>query len=480
MKKTSKFNIDEDIDIVIEDVKYCTKCKTKNKKSAKFCLECGNNEFVDSLKSDVKYCAKCGQELKKSAKFCIECGCNEFVLSLDKTTTDNDEVDAKYEAMLSDVLKKIDKATSEISVLNKKNADTEKAIKIKENDWKNKISSLLKEEDSVLLKNQELNTELDGYKSKLALIKDEIKVLNTKVKESNKKTDAAKKKIQTKENEKKEYQDKLDNLKKQKIKAESELKAYEKLLEDKRKKEEAARIRAEQEAKRRQEQAILQAKALEAERQRLNSPEYKFPNIESKWKGFATSMVIKDLIEMCNAGYSKAFFLLGVAYEYGYSVTQSFDQAKYWYQKSAASGDPKGRLKSGNVGVKYYNSSDISLLIEMAHLQDVTAMWTLGRYYQNSSQIGAMSNATHWYDYAGTRDKKNSGEAFFLAGECCRKNYGSSANALSYYVRSGESGYKPAQKYLMDSYKNTNPILYIDKKDPDKYQYWYEKYKSRW
>ena len=32
----------------------------------------------------------------------------------------------------------------------------------------------------------------------------------------------------------------------------------------------------------------------------------------------------------------------------------------------------------------------------------------------------------------------------------------------------------------MDSYKNTNPILYIDKKDPEKYQYWYEKYKSRW
>ena len=480
--KKSKFAID-DFEIV-EEFKYCKNCHTKNTKKAKFCFECGSKDFVDSLEpknTNVKYCAKCGQEVKKSAKFCFECGHNKFVDSIvDEADNKEFEIDSKYQAKMDDISKKMEKLNNEISKIRKMNLEIEKEISSNEKTWKNKFAKLADEELVLINKNKELTQELEGYQNKLATIKADIKTFDNKTKAINKKVDQANNKTKELEKQKQDISSKLKKLNDDKTEAQKSLLVYERAQQEKRRREEQARIKAAQDAERARQEALARAKAIEEEIKRKNSPEAKFPTIESKWKSFATWQVINDLIEVCNAGYSKAFFILGVAYEYGYDVTQSIEKAKYWYQKAAASGDPKGRLKSGNVGVKYYNSSDVTLLVEMANLQDVTAMWTLGRYYQNSSQIGAMGNATNWYEFAGVRDKKNSGEAFFLAGECCRKNYGSCAKALSYYVRSGESGYKPAQKYLMDSYKNTNPILYIDKKDPEKYQYWYEKYKSRW
>ena len=48
---------------VKEEVKYCKKCKSKNVLKAKFCFECGHNEFYMSLEemeevSKYKYCAR--------------------------------------------------------------------------------------------------------------------------------------------------------------------------------------------------------------------------------------------------------------------------------------------------------------------------------------------------------------------------------------------------------------------------------------
>ena len=47
---------------------FCPNCGAKNKKSGKFCTECGH-----SLKESLR-CKKCGTELASSSKFCPECG----------------------------------------------------------------------------------------------------------------------------------------------------------------------------------------------------------------------------------------------------------------------------------------------------------------------------------------------------------------------------------------------------------------------
>ena len=167
MKANSKFNILDD-NIVTNDVKYCKKCKTKNNTKAKFCLECGNTEFVLSLtpeKTDVKYCKKCGTEVKKSVKFCIECGCNEFVLErADDSSSKEREVDLKYEKELDKILKKIDKCKAEINDIDKANLTIENNIKKEVKKWESSIKTLKMEEEQSIIVVQKQTEDLDKYK----------------------------------------------------------------------------------------------------------------------------------------------------------------------------------------------------------------------------------------------------------------------------------------------------------------------------
>jgi len=483
MKANSKFNI-EDNEIVTSNVKYCKKCKTKNNTKAKFCLECGNTEFVLSLtpeKTNVKYCKKCGTEVKNSVKFCIECGCNEFVLErADDSSSKEREVDLKYEKELDKILKKIDKCKAEINDIDKANLTIENNIKKEVKKWESSIKTLKMEEEQSIIVVQKQTEDLDKYKKELASLKEEVKKINDKIKDSNRKKDFDINNTIALEKINKELLSKLANVKKDKTNLEAKLAKFEKQLADAKRKQEQDRIKAEQEKERRIKEAQAKEQALAAELKRLNSPEGKYPNIESKWCGGAFNLVIKDLEEIANAGYSKSFLLLGMAYEYGYSVSKSLDKARYWYQKSAQSGDPLGRFKSTNVGVKYYSSTDENLLIKLAGLEDITAMMTLGKLYQNSNQIGSMYSARNWYDKASKRNPNDGGEAAYLAGECSRKCYGSGMGTINYYIEAGYRGHKVSQKILADAYKNTNPALYVDKKDPEKYQFWMEKYKSKW
>ena len=62
---------------VIAD-KYCAKCYAPNIKSAKFCGECGNKDFIVAP-DGVKYCLDCGTANQIKQKFCLSCGKNKFV-----------------------------------------------------------------------------------------------------------------------------------------------------------------------------------------------------------------------------------------------------------------------------------------------------------------------------------------------------------------------------------------------------------------
>lgn len=110
--KKSKFNLDEEFDFeekVVEDSKYCKKCKAKNIKSAKFCNECGNNTFYLSKEeleesANYKYCVKCQTKLDIKSKFCHNCGGNEFCESTqDLKKQSYNELTKKYETELANL-----------------------------------------------------------------------------------------------------------------------------------------------------------------------------------------------------------------------------------------------------------------------------------------------------------------------------------------------------------------------------------------
>ena len=82
-----KFNLDN-FDLLTdkkasEEEKICSKCKTKNISSAKFCIECGNNTFR-KLSSGDRFCVACNIKLDNSDSTCPICGKKEFVDSIEK------------------------------------------------------------------------------------------------------------------------------------------------------------------------------------------------------------------------------------------------------------------------------------------------------------------------------------------------------------------------------------------------------------
>ncbi len=66
-----------------KDGKYCKKCKTQNKPTAKFCAKCGSTEFFASFEeyeaSLYKYCLSCGSKNDTENAFCEECGNKQFL-----------------------------------------------------------------------------------------------------------------------------------------------------------------------------------------------------------------------------------------------------------------------------------------------------------------------------------------------------------------------------------------------------------------
>lgn len=113
---------------VKQDVKYCAKCKSQNAISAKFCGECGSNEFVDNLEVlSKKYCLSCGLELDVSVKFCYDCGNNTFAKTreeYDKAQKEKEfipykEEISRYEEEINKIKPLIKELNYEIQRLNK-------------------------------------------------------------------------------------------------------------------------------------------------------------------------------------------------------------------------------------------------------------------------------------------------------------------------------------------------------------------------
>ena len=179
----SKFNLDEfEFDIEESSFKYCKMCKTKNSIEAKFCLECGNKEFVSSLtkKSTEKYCVKCKTKLENKAKFCYNCGSSDFVSSLDEI---DDyfvkEMDAKWQLELDKVNNKIVKANKELLLLKSQKQDYLTKIPKLKKEWEAKIKIQVDSSKTSSQKADLYKDESSGYVKKINKLKEQVKELES-------------------------------------------------------------------------------------------------------------------------------------------------------------------------------------------------------------------------------------------------------------------------------------------------------------
>ena len=123
--KSKFFEIDKEDDFFDDDsneFKICKKCKSKNIATAKFCLECGSNEFVKTSRNkeeSFKFCADCKTKVESTAKFCHNCGSKNFVDSLEKILSNVKILEAKYTKEYENLNSKIIDAKNKIKDLNK-------------------------------------------------------------------------------------------------------------------------------------------------------------------------------------------------------------------------------------------------------------------------------------------------------------------------------------------------------------------------
>lgn len=70
-----------------------------------------------------------------------------------------------------------------------------------------------------------------------------------------------------------------------------------------------------------------------------------------------------ELLRKAEQGDIDAQFNLGVCYENGYDVEQSYEQAVKWYTKAAEQGDAAAQF---NLGLCYYNGDGVEQSYEQA------------------------------------------------------------------------------------------------------------------
>lgn len=101
------------------EIKYCKSCNTANPITAKFCIECGESEFVTKVTSKERYCIYCGIKLDSFDDSCPLCGEEKYASSLDEL------IEIKNRKLLSEYDLKIENAKETKEQIDKEIASLE-------------------------------------------------------------------------------------------------------------------------------------------------------------------------------------------------------------------------------------------------------------------------------------------------------------------------------------------------------------------
>ena len=184
--KSKFFEIDKEDDFFDDDsneFKICKKCKSRNIATAKFCLECGSNEFVKTSRNkeeSFKFCADCKTKVESTAKFCHNCGSKNFVDSLDKILSNVQILEAKYTKEYENLNSKIIDAKSKIKDLNKDIKVLKEKNALLVSEWEEKLKAANIEYIKGNDKANSFTSNESGYVKKINKIKEQIAKLEEK------------------------------------------------------------------------------------------------------------------------------------------------------------------------------------------------------------------------------------------------------------------------------------------------------------
>ena len=543
MAKINKFNLEEFDNIISNDYKYCKKCKSEIHINAKFCQNCGHNEFYTKeeleKKESSKYCSKCKTLVSLNTKYCQNCGNNEFVKSLDDVFT-TDDVDHKNQKILDDILEEINRVKSNINKLltnkeeleyklNKSKVDYEKKIeklKVDEEKYKAKASSSSEEVMSYKEKIQKLEKQLNEFDANIdntelselkQLVKSKTSDYNALLKKYNKlKTDNEKLDAKKLERENKEKEEKLAREQAEKERLEKEK------AEKQAKEAEERRIKLEQE---RNNNLYKEGLRYYHDKKYNNSlkiflelankeyaASYVFLGIQY-YKGQGTQIdypkALSYFLKAKENKVSDAYYWLGCCYEFGNGVTPNMETAFNYYKQGSTLGNVESKYQT-YLCYKYAKGTKKNKDLEAYYLKEAVNHKHCDAAYDYGVMLYKKKEYKIAFDYFKIASENGNIDAINYLGQLCYEGHGTSKiDAIKWYEMASNLGSLDATYNLacvMDEFDKPNAIRYYKeaankgdkpsqlilskfykkgeprfniKKDIETSKYWLKKYKEK-
>lgn len=171
----------------------------------------------------------------------------------------------------------------------------------------------------------------------------------------------------------------------------------------------------------------------------------------------AVRIFLDGAFNATNGGFLSAF-QAGYYYEYGLGVEQSYEKAKYLYEKSAKQGNRVAHYNLGQIylyghGVEKDLEKAIYHYLESAKLGYLDAMYSLAFVFYDNENIKRNNDvAMFWFTYGAEkghlRSMLASGE-MWLTGEICNKNKKAAFNVIMDFLTTVETD----DEELIDEYQ---------------------------
>ncbi len=188
-------------------------------------------------------------------------------------------------------------------------------------------------------------------------------------------------------------------------------------------------------------------------------------------------MEFSELLAKAEQGDAASQFDVGKRYYDGEGVEQSFEQAVYWYTKSAKQGNA---LAQDDLGICYLNGDGVELdyvqavfwFTKSAEQGNAEAQYLLGDCYDCGCGVERnFKQAFYWYAKSAERGNN---DAQFRLGDCYDYGHGTEQDfkqAFYWYTKSAEQGNAKAQNRLGECYYQGNGV----EQNYEKALYWYTK-----
>ena len=176
-------------------------------------------------------------------------------------------------------------------------------------------------------------------------------------------------------------------------------------------------------------------------------------------------------------GHAEAQFSLGVSYDLGKGVDQSYENAVEWYTKAAEQGhrgaqDRLGDLYSSGNGVPQSYEKAVEWYTKAAEQGDIDAQFSLGEaYFLGNGVPQSEENAIEWFEKAALQEHASAQYVLGLAYEDGRGTPQSPEKAVYWYLQAAEQGHADAQEALGICYEFGKGV----EPSAEKAAKWYEK-----